>query len=222
LNCRIQDILEHRCRSHYAAAVGVGPDSAEAFLCDTIIPPVFGPNQMSEPAKSSHPSVLFIGAIGSRKRGELALAAASETRAHIPDLEFVVVGPPSDRPHYPDWVTFHSGLDEDSMRVLLASAWVLLAPSSYEGFGIPAWEAMSSSTAVLGTSNPGLDYVSANGTACRIHHPDDLGAELRVLLEDSRKRTELIHAGRRRAQQIAEAGSPKRYLQLFYRAVASS
>lgn len=216
LNCRIQGLIESRCRSRYARAAGIGPDSFEAFHCDTLIPPVFGETiPCSAGDKSAAPSVVFVGEMDSRKRGHLALGAVEAARTVVGDLRMRVVGPRCDEDRYPPWVEFHCGLDDDVVRCLIAQSWVLLAPSSYEGFGIPAWEAMTVATPVLGTPNPGLNYVSGHGTYCRVVPPESLGAALIELVESGAQREALASAGGRRAREIAEAGRPDRYLALL-------
>ncbi|HET7489522.1 MAG TPA: glycosyltransferase family 4 protein [Acidimicrobiales bacterium] len=210
--------VENLSRSRYAVAVGVGPESTEAFRCHRLIPPVFGLGAGGPVVKAPEPMAAFVGGFHSRKRGELALHAAREARRRLPTMRFAVVGPAADRCHYPDWVEFHEELDDAAVRELIGQAWVLLAPSSYEGFGIPAWEAMALETAVLATRNPGIEFLSS-GQSCLVVDDGRLGSELVGLLEQHDARAAQATRGLARAMEVAEMGRPERYLEL-YRAMA--
>lgn len=212
--------LETACRRRYARAVGVGPESADRFRCDALIPPVTRCIDYSPMPKDDEPLVAFIGGFGTRKRGDLALQAVRHARGVLGGLRFGVVGPEGDRRRYPAWVDFRSGLDDEDVRALVQRAWVLLAPSSYEGFGIPAWEAMSLGTPVLATPNPGIAFVSAGGMSCSVVTEDALGSELVRLLRSEASRATLAASGLTRAREIAELGNPARYVDIYNVVVA--
>lgn len=206
--------IEAASRPRYAVAVAVAPESAAAFGCHRLIPPVFGMETGEPMAKAARPTVAFVGGFGTRKRGDLALKAVTEARRAVPGLAFTVVGPAADRRRYPDWVDFHAGLDDAAVHRLVCRAWVLLAPSSYEGFGIPVWEAMASETAVLATPNPGIDFLSSGG-ACLVVDDARLGFELLRLVERHEARGEQAGRGVARAKEVAELGRPEQYLEIY-------
>ncbi len=166
--------------------------------------------------KASEPLVVFVGAFGSRKRGDLALAAAARARRLLPNLRLAVVGPADDRSKYPPWVDFFASPGDDEVQALIAEAWVLLAPSSYEGFGIPAWEAMMARAAVVATTNPGMEFLSAGGTCCTIVEPHQLGDALARLLQSEPDRADQSRRGFARACEVAALGRPERYASLFH------
>ncbi len=214
--------LEVGCRRRYPVAVGVGPDSTAAFGCDHLIPPVFLVGQLPPPQKkTTEPLAVFVGAFDTRKRGHEALRAATRARDVVPDLRFAVVGPSSDQLRYPPWVEFHLNPADHEVQALISEAWVLLAPSLYEGFGIPAWEAMVAGTAVVATTNPGIEFLSDGGTCCTIVEPEHMGdATARLVLSEA-ERSVLVQRALVRARRVADLGRPERYLSLF-RSVASS
>ncbi len=116
---------------------------------------------------------------------------------------------------------FHVTPDEDDdVQALIAEAWVLLAPSAYEGFGIPAWEAMMAGTAVVATANPGIDYLAAGTGCCTVVEPEHLGDALVHLVESAPAREAQVGRARARALEVAELGRPERYVSLF-RSVAT-
>ncbi len=216
MNHYVLAVLEATCRSHYKLAVGVGTESVAAFKCDHLIPPVFLAGERPSPAKkTSQPLAVFIGAFDTRKRGALALRAATQARQVLPDLRFAVVGPEGDRLQYPPWVEFLVNPDDDAVQALIAQAWVLLAPSAYEGFGIPAWEAMVAGTAVLATANPGIEYLTAGTGCCTVVEPEHLGGALVQLVESEPAREAQVRRARARALEVAELGRPERYVSLF-------
>lgn len=213
---------EHAVRRR-VVSVGVGPDSVAAFGAKVLIPPVL-PGDL--PAfltdRPEAPSVVFVGGYGGRKRGGLALAVVSTVRTRIPTLGFVVIGPEQDRQCYPRWVDFRANPTDAEVRSVIARSWVLLAPSTYEGFGIPAWEAMGSGAVVLGTQNTGLSFLSAQGFGARIVCDSALAKALESLLTNALEREELVRSGRARAEAVAVMADPSRYLELFRKVVRSA
>jgi len=211
--------IETACRSRYAVAVGAGADSHAGFHCHRLIPPVFGRDEAPAPAKEDDPLAVFVGGFRTRKRGRLALEAVEEARRSVPELRLAVVGPSGDRPRYPAWVEFHEALDDAAVRALVGRAWVLLAPSTYEGFGIPVWEAMASGTAVLATASPGIDFLSDEGS-CTVVDERRLGQELVTLVRCDPVRARQVANGLARAREVALLGRPEQYLELLAEAAA--
>ncbi|CAM3066210.1 glycosyltransferase family 4 protein [Skermania piniformis] len=99
-----------------------------------------------------------------------------------------------------DVVTASAGLTDEQLADLLASAEVACIPSLYEGFSLPAVEAMASGTPLVASRAGALPEVV--GDAAELVPPGDaaaLAAILRRLLGDPARRAELSAAGRRRA-----------------------
>ena len=59
-----------------------------------------------------------------------------------------------------------SGMSDEDVAELISTSWLLLAPSLYEGFGIPTVEALNQRTAVVASWNPGNRYFR------NLAHPD--------------------------------------------------
>lgn len=138
------------------------------------------------PRLHQRPYVLFVGNRKVHKRADLALAAAT----HLGDLDLLVVGNASwdlrqtnsdrERVH-----VVRSATDHDLAR-LYRDAACLLMPSEYEGFGLPALEAMSQGTEVVFSCDAVADVAGGCGTRV----PLDLGAaELaRVVVQVSERK----------------------------------
>lgn len=127
--------------------------------------------------------------------------------------ELVVVGTPSGRTleavtraGVGDRVRFVSGLDDAELAALLGSAQVLAVPSLYEGFSLPAVEAMACGTPVVASDVGALpELIGAGGDGARcgaLVAPGDeraLAAELAALLAAPDRCGVLGEAARRRA-----------------------
>jgi glycosyltransferase involved in cell wall biosynthesis len=100
-------------------------------------------------------------------------------------------------------VQFMSGLSDDAMAALMASAEVMCVPSLYEGFSLPAAEAMASGTPVIASDTGALpEVVGTDGSAAVLVPPGDVGAlaaALADLLRDPARRASMQHAARARA-----------------------
>jgi glycosyltransferase involved in cell wall biosynthesis len=129
------------------------------------------------------------------------------------DVELVVVGTP--RPEGPvaravedlgltDVVRFVAGLSDDGIAALLASAEIAVVPSLYEGFSIPAVEAMACATPLIASRAGALpEVVGRDGTTAVLFEPGDsadLADKLGELFDDDDRRHAIGAAGRRRVE----------------------
>src|SRR5688572_6685937 len=142
-------------------------------------------------AKSQHPSIVFVGAIGGRKRGAFLIDIFQRAiRPVYPTAELTFVGPGGAAQ---PGVTYATGVSDVDLAALYRRAWVCAVPSTYEGFGLPYLEAMACGTAVIATPNPG---------SCEV-----LGEDYTGLVEDNVFAPALVKLlsdeGRRRALEIA-------------------
>ena len=207
-------LLEHAARRRVATAVAIGPDSATAYRTHALIPPVL-PEDLPKSVgrKAAEPTLVFIGGFNGRKRGALAAATVERLRRRGGTVHLTVFGPPADQALYPGWVDFRSGASDGEVRAALAGAWALLAPSTYEGFGIPAWEAMGAGAVVVGTPSPGMSFLAAGDAAVLV---DDVRFDEAVagVIADDEARSSIRIRARARAEEVAAMADPDRYLQL--------
>ena len=170
-------------------------------------------------AKSAAPSIIFIGELRSRKRGEFLIDVfLADVRTAVPNAELWLVSP--DRPRRADAVAVngvhHLGpLSDAELAARLASAWVMCLPSAYEGFGRPYAEAMAAGTVAAATPNPGADDVLDAGRAGVLAEDRELGAALRGVLTDAGARATLVAAGRARVGRYDWAAVAARYEALY-------
>ncbi len=105
-----------------------------------------------------------------------------------------------------DIVHSSSGLPDDELAGLLASAEIACIPSLYEGFSLPAVEAMASGTPIVASRAGALpEVLGAEGECARLVPPGDIGqltAVLGELLDSPAQRRKLGAAGRQRALDV--------------------
>ena len=140
------------------------------------------------------------------------LEAVAKVRTERPDVELVVVGRPAsegpvtrtlERLGLGDAVRFVHGVPEERIVELYAEAEVAVVPSLYEGFSLPAVEAMACGVPLVATTGGALpEVVGTDGRAAELVPPGDPGAlatALLGLLEDRHRRAALGAGGRQRA-----------------------
>ncbi|OKH78845.1 glycosyl transferase family 1 [Mycobacterium sp. SWH-M3] len=105
-----------------------------------------------------------------------------------------------------DIVHSSSGLSDEALAGLLASAEVACIPSLYEGFSLPAVEAMASGTPIVASRAGALpEVVGTDGRCARLVRPadvDELTSVLGELLDSPLERQKLGQAGRQRALDV--------------------
>lgn len=129
-------------------------------------------------------------------------------------VELVVVGRATpdgpadralDRLGLRDAVRFEHGLSEEALVTLLGSAQVAAVPSLYEGFSLPAVEAMACGTPLVATTAGALPEVAGtDGETALLVPPGDpsaLALVLGRLLDDDGLRARVGAAGRARVAQ---------------------
>ena len=190
-----------------ATAASIGP-------LDHIIPcgvdlEVFRPG-----AKAGRPTVVFVGTMKGRKRGELVADAFRKViRPRFPDAELVLIG--SDAMSAPGITAIPVASDE-ALAEHLRSAWVFTLPSSYEGFGVPYIEAMASGTAVVATPNAGARELLGDGHGGGVVVSEDqLGTAIVRLLGDASARDRFARIGREVSRRFAWDVVARRYEDVY-------
>lgn len=140
------------------------------------------------------------------------LEALAKLRTEVPNAHLVVIG--RIRPQDPanktvtrfgleDAVTFAGSIDHERVGELYAEAQVAVVPSLYEGFSLPAVQAMASGLALVCTRAGAIPEVAGrDGETAIIVEPGDpaaLALGLKRVLEDKALRNRLASAGRERA-----------------------
>ncbi len=138
------------------------------------------------------------------------LEAIAKLRAER-DIDLVIIGRPREKGRVAlamerlglnDIVTTISGVSDEQLARLYGEAEVAIVPSLYEGFSLPAIEAMSCGVAVVATTGGALPEVvgvsGETGLLVEPNSPDALVAAIGRLLDDRDLRERLGAAGRER------------------------
>jgi len=172
-----------------------------------------------EGARSTVPSILFVGTVRGRKRGDLLLRLFQQhIRPALPGATLWMVCEPGEDI---DGVRWCGKVSTAELVALYQQAWVFCLPSTYEGFGIPYVEALACGTPVAASPNPGAREIMADGRYGVLAGDDDLAAALVDLLRDGHRRERLGHDGLLRASEYGWDEIAARYEQVYERAIAN-
>ena len=124
-----------------------------------------------------------------------------------------------------DAVDLVSGVDDDELARLVGSAEIAVVPSMYEGFSLPAVEAMSSGCALVATRAGALpEVVGTDDSAARLVEPGDVDAlagAISALLADPAERDRLSKGGRQRVmERYSWAAVARRTVEVYEAAIA--
>ena len=169
--------------------------------------------------KSPAPSVLFVGELLTRKRGQFLLdVMARDVVPRVPAAELWLVSPDAaDRP----WTRCYRGVDDATVADLMKRAWVMCLPSTYEGFGRPYIEAMAAGTAVVASPNAGAREVLNEGADGVIAPDADLGAALLRLLSSREERERLEARGLARSRLFGWDTVAAQYERVYEHAIGN-
>jgi len=160
----------------------------------------FKPSTEIDTAKSENPSILFIGDFKSRKQGDLLLDVFSnKILSAFPKAELLVVGPEK---KIAKNVNCLGQISENRLVEEYRKAWVYCLPSSYEGFGVPAIEAMACGTAVVAVENAGTREIIKSGVDGLLCRPAGLGDSIKKVLENGIMRESLAGQGLEKAKEF--------------------
>ena len=138
------------------------------------------------------------------------LEAMAKLRTERDDLRLTIIGKPREgasndlidklglRPH----IDFVSGVPDERIVELYAEAELAVVPSLYEGFSLPAIEAMSTGICLVATDGGALPEVTGKDgdtvLQCPAGNVDALAATIRRGLDDDALRARVGEAGRQR------------------------
>ncbi len=139
------------------------------------------------------------------------LEAVAKVRTDHPDAHLVVIGAPKDDSAtraliatlgLSEHVSFVTGVTDDRIVELYAEAQAAVVPSLYEGFSLPAIEAMACGTPLVASTGGALPEVVGPDGISALHVPagdaEAIARRLRELLDDPTLGRRIGAAGRRR------------------------
>jgi glycosyltransferase involved in cell wall biosynthesis len=136
------------------------------------------------------------------------LKAVALLREDYPDIRLMILGKLRedgdtrkliDKLHVEDLLTFYSGLSSEEVAELYARATCAVVPSIYEGFGLPAGEAMACGVPVVSTDGGALPEVVGDcGITVPTRDSEAIAQALRQLFRDESRAEEIGIKGRER------------------------
>ncbi|MGB1139631.1 MAG: glycosyltransferase family 4 protein [Halioglobus sp.] len=160
------------------------------------------------------------------------LRAYAQLLEQWPDLELLLVSKPNPggateqlvhKLGIADKVTFVNGISTEQMVRYYAEAAIAVVPSVYEGFGLPAGEAMACGVPVVSTEGGALpEVVGDAGVIVPTRDVDALVAAIDSLLRDPQKRAELGERGKQRIDETFCWNVCAREMTEYYRQVLAN
>ncbi len=157
------------------------------------------------------------------------LQAVAKLKGQHPNLDLLIVGKLKEdgatnrlikRLGIASRLTFVSGIDTEQLVRYYAEASIVVVPSIYEGFGLPAGEAMASGVPVIATRGGALpEVVGDAGIQVPVKDAEAIAAAIQDLLEDPGKRALLGQAGRQRITRLFSWEIAAEQMTRYYRKV---
>lgn len=188
--------------------------------------------QRKQRFRLERPFVLYVGGQKPHKNIGVLLKAFQEAQESFPDLELVFVGERlSEHKALADQAR-SLGIDSkvkdigrlhgDELVYLYNLAQVLVIPSLYEGFGLPALEAMACGTPVVVSDRGSLPEIAGNGALVfEAHRADALADTLRQVFNDSTLRAGLIERGLKQAERFSWNITAEQTLRVYESVISS-
>jgi glycosyltransferase involved in cell wall biosynthesis len=174
------------------------------------------------------PSVLYVGSEDPRKNVEGLIRAFAQVRAQVPAATLVKVGAPHftaererllnlvDELGLDSSVRFLDHVPDEDLPLFYNAASIFALPSFYEGFGLPALEAMSCGTPVVASDRASLPEVVGQGGA--LVDPDDVAGlveRIAGLLADPQSREAASEAALQQAARFSLARQAEETLAVY-------
>lgn len=156
--------------------------------------------------------LIFVGNTGDRKKGFVYLLEAMQMMGD--DIRLTVVNGADRRPHVTrklvarfglrNRIDFLSGISEERLVEEYRRASLAVVPSTYEGFGFPAAEAMSCGVPVVAAGAGALPEVVGNdgaGILVPPREPKAIAQAVQSVLREETLRRDLSRRGRQRIEE---------------------
>jgi len=200
-----------------ASRIRVTPLAAD----DLVVPPAQRDADALTRLGVRTPYVLAVGAADRRKNLGLLERAMPRVAETNPEATLVLAGPRRSAVADPAWQRTLGFVSDEDLVTLYRCARALIAPSSYEGFGLPPLEAMAVGTPVIAARASSLPEVG--GDAAVYVGPDDdaaLAREIRRVLDDDAHHAALSVASVAQSRRFSWNDTARATLAAFDDAIA--
>lgn len=165
------------------------------------------------------PFVLHVGGCSQRKNLAGLAGAWPMVRAHRDDTMLVLMGPADPRRTalFADLpaAAMIGRVDDGTARAVMAAASVLVVPSTYEGFGLPALEGMAVGVPVVAARRSSLPEVCGDAAYLVEPDPPGLAEGIVTALEGGSLTDAMVARGRDRARQFTWEASAAAHADLW-------
>ncbi|MGH9464659.1 MAG: glycosyltransferase family 4 protein, partial [Thermoanaerobaculia bacterium] len=180
-----------------------------------------GPGQLARVRPTAVPAgvprryALHVGTLEPRKNILVLLAAWRRLRQRLPEAPALVlcgrygwrseeIRSAVEGAAAEGWLTHLGYVAEGELAALYRGAVVVVFPSRYEGFGLPAIEAQHAHAPLVASDLPVLREVAGDGALyAPADDPDELAAQVERVLTDEPLRRELVLKGERSAARLS-------------------
>jgi glycosyltransferase involved in cell wall biosynthesis len=201
--------VSDRSRQDIARDFGLQP-AGISLVYNGIDTEVFRPLESVE--RSSRRLMATCSADAPLKGLRYLLKAYARLLREFPDLELLLIGKPRPggkseklirRLGLADRIRFESDISTEQMVRYYAEASVAVVPSIYEGFGLPAGEAMACGVPVVSTDGGALpEVVGDAGVIVPARNAEALAEAIAGLMRDPDQRQALSRRGRQRIEKL--------------------
>lgn len=193
----------------------------------TVINPAIYTDIKKTAAKSQFPSLIYAGRLKKYKRIDLLIRSLLRLFYEFPKITLHIVGDGDAKAELIDLaerlgiaksVIFHGYASEKLKRDLMSSSWVLVNPSSHEGWGITIIEAAACQTTSVGSNIPGLrDSIIDNQTGLLFEENSvfDLSGKIKKIISSPGTRYRLEKGAYQFSRKFTWMTAAKKYLKLF-------
>lgn len=162
---------------------------------------------------------LYAGGSAARKNLAGLAGAWSLLRERVPDTQLVLAGPRSTARDELfaglDDVVHVGRVDDATLTGLMASASTVVVPSTYEGFGLPALEALAVGTPLVCARTSSLPEVVGDAALLVEPTPDHLAQGLEAVLLGQTDNDTMVSRGRERAARFTWDVSAERHARVW-------
>jgi len=201
--------------------LGIAPERIEV-VCNGIDLP--HPSRLLP--RSATPRLCVLGRLVPHKQVEHALEVLATLAPALPELRMDVIGDGwwhpqltayAERLGVTDRVSFHGQVPDAERDRLLDEAWLLLAPSVKEGWGIAIMEAAARAVPAIGYRTAGgvTESIQDGETGLLVADQEELTERTRYLLADTEARLAMGKKARERARNFGWEISAERFERLI-------
>jgi glycosyltransferase involved in cell wall biosynthesis len=155
------------------------------------------------PHSSRLPVIGFATRSDPVKAMPVLVEACEIVHGHRDDVSFVSYGQTAT--HVPEFVCQRGFLSPAAIRDFYNDCMIFVLPSDYEGWGLPAVEAMACGACLVSTANGGVEDFATdhvNALVVPIRDPQAIAAAIEELLDNPAMRAELVENALQKSQEL--------------------